>query len=218
MVEIVTSNIKTAWLELLEHIRVYGEPEADERGDNVIEALNTTCKINFNEIGSHYYMKDTPKGCVWNEDRLSCYAREFIDGENPDGFIYTYGERLRKPYDQIQAVIDKLNKNPSTRRATMTTWQPSYDLYNDEVPCMVLLDFKIRNYCLYVTGVWRSHDAYGAWYPNVIALANLSQYIVDHCSNCVGLDRITVHSVSAHINHHNMDEAIRILELNGYGE
>lgn len=215
--EIEAHNIKTAWLELLEHIRVYGEPEADERGDNVLEVLNTTCRISFNHLSSYWYMKDTPKGCVWNEDRLSSYSNEFIEGENPEGFVYTYGERLRNPYDQISAVIRRLEDNPSTRRATMTTWQPANDLNNSEVPCMVLLDFKIRNHCLYVTGVWRSHDIYGAWYPNIVALANLSQYIADNCSTCVGLDMITVHSVSAHINRHNMDEAVRILELNGYG-
>lgn len=216
MEEIETNTIKQAWLDLLDYVFWNGDITDDERGDKVYECLNTTVKITpFSEI-IYDPRYDIPKGCVWTYDRLEEYSKEFIEGENPQDFIYTYGERLRKPYDQIQVVIDKLNSNANTRRATLTTWQPANDLTSEDVPCMILLDFKIRNYELNITGVWRSHDIYGAWFPNLIGLYSLANFISKKCDKCVGINQITVHSISAHINENNMEEARRILEMNGY--
>ena len=67
------------------------------------------------------------------------------------------------------------------------------------------MDFKIRNNKLYTTALWRSHDIYGAWFPNAVGLTYLAQYVAGE----VGLDlgSITIHSISAHIYEVNFDEA-----------
>ena len=45
------------------------------------------------------------------------------------------------------------------------------DTKERKVPCMILVDFKIRNGELHTTGLWR-YDIYGAWFPNAVGLTD----------------------------------------------
>ena len=82
------------------------------------------------------------------------------------------------------------------------------DTQNEEVPCMMLVDLKIRDGKLNITGLWRSHDIYGAWFPNAVGLTNLGQYAAGELSVQVGT--LTIHSISAHIYEVNFEEADRV--------
>ncbi len=73
---------------------------------------------------------------------------------------------------------------------------------------MILVDFKIRDGKLNTTGLWRSHDIYGAWFPNAVGLSNLAQYAAAEVGVEVGT--ITIHSISAHIYEVNFKEAKRV--------
>ncbi|WP_225370006.1 thymidylate synthase [Methanobrevibacter arboriphilus] len=80
---------------------------------------------------------------------------------------------------------------------------------NDEVPCMILVDFKIRDDKLYTTALWRSHDIYGAWFPNAVGLSYLAQYVSERVD--ASIETITIHSISAHIYEVNFKEARELL-------
>ncbi len=99
--------------------------------------------------------------------------------------------------DQVESVINRLKNCETTRRATMTTFDPSIDQCKNEIPSMVMIDFKIRKNMLYTTSILRSHDIYGSWIPNFFGLKGLSKYISEDLGIKIG--PITVHSVSAHI-------------------
>lgn len=92
----------------------------------------------------------------------------------------------------------------------MVTWDPKIDTESDEVPCMILVDFKVRDGRLFTTALWRSHDIYGAWFPNAVGLA----YLADHVASEVGVEvgHITIHSISAHIYEVNFKEAKEVIE------
>ena len=79
----------------------------------------------------------------------------------------------------------------------MTTFDPSIDQFQNEIPSMIMIDFKIRKNMLYTNGVWRSHDIYGKWIPYFFGLKGLSKYIAEYLGVKIG--PITIHSVSAHI-------------------
>jgi thymidylate synthase len=68
-----------------------------------------------------------------------------------------------------------------------------------------LVDFKIRDGKLNTTGLWRSHDIYGAWFPNAVGLSNLANYVAGEVGAEVGT--LTIHSISAHIYEVNFKEA-----------
>ena len=110
--------------------------------------------------------------------------------------------------DQIKRIILELKEAPTSRRAIGVTWRIPEDLLTDEVPCMILVDFKIRDEQLFTTVVFRSNDIFGAAPANFVAIRELSRYVANELSIPIG--PITIQSISAHIYEHNFEEAEKI--------
>jgi len=194
-------TIKTGWESLVKRIMNNGVEIIDERGSVTKEILNTIVNVK-NPLDT-----ESPKGYFWTGEKLDKYSEQFLSNDK-QGFIYTYGNRLRAHFDgidQIQEAIERLNNFKESRRAISITWDPTVDTKNDEVPCMMLVDFKIRDGKLHTTGLWRSHDIYGAWFPNAVGLSNLAKYVAGEVGSEVGM--LTIHSISAHIYEVNFKEA-----------
>jgi thymidylate synthase len=194
-------TIKTGWETLVKRIMKNGVEIRDERGSITKELLNTMINVK-NPLDT-----ESPKGYFWTGEKLDKYSEQFLSSDK-QGFIYTYGNRLRAHFDgidQVQEAIDRLNNFKESRRAISVTWDPTIDAKNDEVPCMMLVDFKIRDGKLNTTGLWRSHDIYGAWFPNAVGLSNLANYVAGEVGAEVGT--LTIHSISAHIYEVNFKEA-----------
>ena len=208
---IEASEIADGWEILVKNIVESGKEVNDERGSLTLELLNTIVTIK-KPMG---YLNDLkairiPKGCFWAGERLKEYSDQFLS-KDKQGFVYTYGNRLRKHFegiDQVQVAIDRLKNCEESRRSISVTWDPTTDTKVDEVPCMILVDFKIRDGKLYTTGLWRSHDIYQAWFPNAVGLTHLSKYAADQLNVQIGT--ITIHSISAHIYEHCFEDARRL--------
>ena len=221
---IETGEIADGWEKLVKMIITDGEEVNDERGSLTKEILNVMVSIRkplgtnsndfFNIQSKFSDILDirVPEGYFWSGDKLKTYSEQFIS-KDKQGFVYTCGNRLRSHFsktDQIKEAIQRLKNCKESRRAISITWDPAIDSKNDEVPCMILVDFKIRNDRLYTTALWRSHDIYGAWFPNAVGLTYLSQYVAGKVDIAIG--SITIHSISAHIYEVNFDEARKLLE------
>jgi hypothetical protein len=99
---------------------------------------------------------------------------------------YCYHQRLTayprsdgSTIDQLEAILDKLAKDPITRRGVATTRVPEIDLYMAaDMPCLgevqlrAIEDDKGR-LVLNLHAVWRSRDLYKAWADNLIGITNL---------------------------------------------
>lgn len=194
-------TIKNGWETLVKRIMSKGVEITDERGSTTKEILNTIVSIQ-NPLDS-----ESPEGYFWTGEKLDKYSEQFLSSDK-QGFIYTYGNRLREHFagiDQIDEAIKRLKNFKESRRAISITWDPTVDTKNDEVPCMMLVDFKLRDGKLNTTGLWRSHDIYGAWFPNAVGLTNLASYVAGEVGADVGT--LTIHSISAHIYEVNFKEA-----------
>lgn len=203
-------TITDAWQRGLNLIWRQGQELTDERGTNIKEllALQVVVEDPFQDMIPHEYS--------WNQERLEEYAAQLLSGENP-GFEYTYGERLRswkipeneKPptssgsIDQLGHVIRRLKASPSTRRATAVTWIPPVDNVRDEVPCMIVDDFKLRDGRLNLAVFFRSHDFAGAYPANLFGLARVLQFVSGEVGAMPG--SISTTSASAHIYDHDWD-------------
>lgn len=218
-------TIPEAWRRGLGLIWRGGEEITDERGTRTREILALEVVVEDprrDMIPVEWYS--------WNESRLEEYAEQLIGGNNP-GFEYTYGERLRAwalpapggggggagkvrddlgvaggldgPVDQIEHVVRRLRANPNSRRASAVTWIPPVDTEKEEVPCMMVDDFKIRQGRLHLTALFRSHDFAGAYPANLYGLTRLLEYVAER----VGADpgSITTVSCSAHVYDHDWD-------------
>jgi thymidylate synthase len=219
---IEADEIADGWEKLVKKIITEGEEVNDERGSLTKEIMNmvvtikkpleTNSKDFFNIQPSDILDIRVPEGYFWSGDKLKTYSEQFIN-KDKQGFVYTYGNRLRSHFskiDQIDEAILRLKNCKESRRAISVTWDPTIDSVSDEVPCMILVDFKIRNNKLYTTALWRSHDIYGAWFPNAVGLTYLSQYVARKIDIAIG--SVTIHSISAHIYEVNFDEARKLLK------
>lgn len=213
-------TIPEAWRRGLNLIWRQGEEITDERGTRTREILAL-------EVVVEDPRRDMiPEEYSWNRPRLEKYAQQLISGENP-GFEYTYGERLRswalpsfgkenegdegggdegnakEPVDQIDYVVRRLRANPNSRRASAVTWIPPVDTKKEEVPCMMVDDFKIREGKLHLAALFRSHDFAGAYPANLYGLTRLLEYVAERVGAEPG--SITTISCSAHIYDHDWD-------------
>jgi len=201
---IKTTTIKNGWETLVKRVMQKGSEIKDERGSLTLELRNTVVTMN------RPLELEIPKGYFWSGEKLEIYAEQFLS-DDKQGFVYTYGNRLRKHFegiDQIGEAIRRLKHCKESRRAISVTWDPPTDTKQEEVPCMILVDFKIREGKLHTTGLWRSHDIYGAWFPNAVGLTHLSRYVAGEVGVEVG--SLTIHSISAHIYQVNFEEALRV--------
>jgi len=201
---IKTSTIKNGWETLVKRVMQKGAEIKDERGSLTLELRNTVVTMN------RPLELEIPDGYFWSGEKLEIYAEQFLS-DDKQGFVYTYGNRLRKHFegiDQIGEAIRRLKNCKESRRAISVTWDPPTDTKQEEVPCMILVDFKIRDGKLHTTGLWRSHDIYGAWFPNAVGLTHLSRYVAEEVGVDVG--SLTIHSISAHIYQVNFEEALKV--------
>ena len=203
------ASISEAWQRGLALIWRQGAEITDQRGTKIKEILSLQMVV------EDPYRDMIPPGYSWNEERLEEYARQLLSGDNP-GFEYTYGERLRAwalpgsaPLDQIEQAIARLQASSSTRRAIAVTWIAPVDSRTEEVPCMIVDDFKLREGRLHLSIFFRSHDFAGAYPANLYGLARLLQYVAGEVGAEPG--SISTTSASAHIYEHDWDWVERML-------
>jgi len=196
-------TISDAWHRGLNLIWRQGAEITDERGTRIKELLG------LHVIVENPYTDMIPSEYSWNRERLDEYALQLCSGENP-GFEYTYGERLRcwslpgaAAVDQIDQVIRRLKASAAARRATAVTWIPPIDTAKDEVPCMIVDDFKLRDGQLNLQVFFRSHDFAGAYPANLYGLSRLLGNVAKE--NGADPGSISTVSASAHIYDHDWD-------------
>jgi len=95
-----------------------------------------------------------------------------------------YGHRWRYHFenDQLEEVIELLQKDHKTRRAVLTMWDPSYDLGADtkDLPCNTHIYFRIIKRYLNMTVCNRSNDlVWGALGANAVHFSILHEYVAN---------------------------------------
>ena len=202
-------SIKKAYLTNIDQVLEFGSWVQDENLKRTKEILQLSTTIHF----SNAPCGETVKDIIWNGEILDKYCEQLLD-PNDKGFVYDYGNRLRGcDVDQIEYVIDKLHTCSTSRRAIAVTWRPALDTHQEDVPCMVLLDFKVRNQNLYITGYWRSWDIYGASYANMKGVECIGRYICKRLG--LRLKQLHILASSAHIYETDIKQAEQLLKANG---
>jgi thymidylate synthase len=97
--------------------------------------------------------------------------------------------------DQVAWVIDRLRRDPATRSATITTFQPRTD--TSYIPCVSLLDFWLPGGVVELAVYAHSIDFGAKGYGNLVELAGLQHYVADALGRPVG--RLLMMVKSAHV-------------------
>lgn len=188
-----------AWRWAQTIIGTYGSQRITEDGQNTREIGNLQLQILNPAEGWPV------EGSGWTIPALNEYLhREILNQYPPDGFRYTYGQRLfaypigDTKINQIDDyVVPKLRQEPSTRRAKATMWHPLLDRFEDSTPCMQDVTFLFENEKLNLTANFRSWDVGRAAIENIYGLTGLLGYVASEAGMEPG--SLTIMAVSAHI-------------------
>jgi thymidylate synthase len=147
--------------------------------------------------------------------RLAAYGvwRELVEGKSQQAGFFSI--------NQIDAVIDKLTKQPYTRQAQMITWMPNLDNNCYDPPCLQSLWYRIMED---EEGVWwlncnvrfRSNDAWGASFMNMFGFIHFNKDIIaagvaKKTGRRVDLGRMNWHADSYHIYGRDIESARQML-------
>jgi len=135
-----------------------------------------------------------PERLAWMHANFTDYSlvRELGDARSYASRLYDYAAVGR---DQVQWVIDRLRSDPTSRSATITTFEPLRD--TTYIPCVSLLDFWIRDGRLESIVYAHSIDFGAKGYGNLVELAYLMERVAEGLDLPVG--RLDFVVKSAHI-------------------
>jgi thymidylate synthase len=191
---IAAETIGSAWLSVAERILADGAPSTYD-GLPMVELAHITLDVATSDpedaiIAQH----GDPERLAWMRANFRDYARVAALGD-ADSYatrIYDYGRSGR---DQVAWVIERLQRDPLSRSAAVTTFQPLTD--TSYIPCVSLLDFWLREGALELVVYAHSIDFGAKGYGNLVELAALQLRIAAELQTPVG--RLLLIVKSAHV-------------------
>jgi thymidylate synthase len=151
-----------------------------------------------------------PEWLAWMHDNFVLHGRvaQLGDADSYAVRLFDWGRTGR---DQIAWVVDRLRRDPESRSAAVTTFQPLTD--ETYVPCISLLDFWLPAGALELVVYAHSLDFGRKAYGNLVELARLQEQVAVELG--VPLGRLIIHAKSAHVYAPERDLMARLTGLAG---
>jgi thymidylate synthase len=189
-----TTTIGEAWLAIAGRVLYVGAPSTYD-GLQILELervmLTVEAPRSDDPIISEFA---DPERLAWMHANFTDHAlvRELGDARSYASRLFDYGAAGR---NQIDWLVKRLAADPTTRSATITTFEPLLD--TSYIPCVSLLDFWIRNGRLDQLVYAHSIDFGAKGYGNLVELAWLQEEIASGLGVEVG--RLDFVVKSAHV-------------------
>lgn len=207
-VTIETPTIGEAWLAVARRILDDGAPTAYD-GLPILEldqvALHVAGPASADPLVDRL---GDPERLAWMHANFTDHARVAAlgDARSYASRLYDYAAQGR---DQVGWVIDRLRRDPATRSATITTFEPLLD--TTYIPCVSLLDFWIRDEALEQVVYAHSIDFGAKGYGNLVELAYLQERIAAELGR--GLGRLVFIVKSAHVYETEYEYMRKVLDV-----
>jgi thymidylate synthase len=205
--DVSTRTIGEAWLDLAEKILNEGHSEKYD-GLVIRELIMPTLLISSPR--SHDPLIDRfadPTRLEWMHANFTDFTRVAALGD-----AASYATRLydydHQGIDQIEWVIERLKNDPSSRSATITTFQPLSD--TTYIPCVSLLDFFVQRERLDLVVYAHSIDFGTKGFANLVELAYLQERVA--MALAVEIGQLTFIVKSAHVYETEINEMTEILQ------
>lgn len=193
-ISVACETIGTAWLEIAR--RIVAEGVASRYDDlPVLEVPRVTITVEHPRTGDELVREfGDLERIAWMHANFTDHAlvRELGDTRSYASRLFDYAGAGR---DQVEWVINRLRSDPTSRSATITTFEPLLD--TSYIPCVSLLDFWIRDGALEQVVYAHSIDFGSKGYGNLIELAWLHEHVASELGLPVG--RLDFLIKSAHI-------------------
>jgi thymidylate synthase len=191
---ISTETIGEAWLEVARRILSDGTP-SEYDGLPILEVAQATLTVQTPRAADPLIERlADPERLAWMHANFTDHSlvRELGDARSYASRLFDYAGVGR---DQVQWVIDRLRADPTSRSATITTFEPLLD--TSYIPCVSLLDFWIRDGAVEQLVYAHSIDFGSKGYGNLVELAWLQQHVAEELGLPVG--RLVFIVKSAHV-------------------
>jgi thymidylate synthase len=194
-----------AWLRIASTI-LGGGVAGDWEGRPIVEVSRVTLVVRSPRVDDPIIAgHGDPERLAWMHANFTDRSpvRELANSDSYATRLYDYAHTGR---DQIRWVIDRIAANPSTRDATITTFQPLTD--STYIPCVSLLDFWLLKAALQLEVYAHSIDFGTKGYANLVELAALQMRVAKDLRVQIG--QLTMSVKSAHIYQTEVDIMRRI--------
>jgi thymidylate synthase len=135
-----------------------------------------------------------PERLAWMHANFTDHAQVASLGD-ADSYATRLFDYEHSGHDQVSWVIDRLRSDPSSRSATITTFQPHTD--TTYIPCVSMLDFWLPGGAVELVVYAHSIDFGAKGYGNLVELASLQRSVADALGVPVG--RLLMMIKSAHV-------------------
>jgi hypothetical protein len=190
-----------AWKKSLKYILDKGEDFIDSDSRQCRETLNLV--VNIEQPEKDYdKLIDTMKKFEWIYPTSEELSAIMFNKEDLAIYEFSYGPRI----------FNFLNKkDPNSRRAIISLFNPytDSDTLNKNIPGLMFIHFKIKEYKLNCTCFIRSNDFFIGWPGNVYQIYLLQKYVADKLNIKTGA--LTTVSCSAHIFHEHFESVKKVL-------
>ena len=214
--EINKKSTMEAWKEALHQITRHGDDFLDREQRTCRELLNLTLTITepSKDIDAPIrIMQNTDKWVYPSKDELKGIM---LERPKPGVYEYTYGPRIfnfANTKDQInEFILPLLKQDRHSRRAAIILYDPVRDsnFESENIPSLILIQFKIKDDKLFVTAYIRSNDYYIGWPANVYQIFVLQEYLADKLNTSIG--SLTTFSASAHVFEEHFEDVEGIIK------
>ncbi len=200
--EIEDEKTTEVWKKALKFIISHGRKFAEPGGAKGTQVFNLSLKIN-NPKADVKKPIEIMRRFEWIYPSLDELENIIFKKTASFGHSYVYGPRIfnfNSIKDQVDGyVIPLLKKDPSSRRAVISIWNPITDseITNKDCPGLLMIDFKYKHEKLRATAIIRSTDMFIGWPANIYQIFVLQNYIAEETNLKPG--PILTYSTNAHI-------------------
>ena len=218
-----SKTVESAWLEAVFHINRFGD--LYEGRGTPYRRLGSLTWVIEDETGDFpecvHIPKTLQKKLQVAREQVADYAIthffEYGLAHSDAGPHYTYGERMHNwggQFNQVEAAVALLKKDPATRQAYVAISEPARDLLgnNTQPPCLVGIQFlqdqgsgALDAYC-----VFRSHDIFQAGLSNAFGVLYVLRSVAEEVAMRQG--RVSITSHDAHIYLRDLSDARQLVE------
>jgi hypothetical protein len=135
-----------------------------------------------------------PERLAWMHANFTDHAKVAALG-GADSYATRLFDYEHSGRDQVAWVVDRLRRDPATRSAAITTFQPHTDA--SYIPCVSLLDFWLPDGAVELIAYAHSIDFGAKGYGNLVELASLQQHVAGQLGRPAG--RLLMVVKSAHV-------------------
>lgn len=188
--EIESKSIGEAWVKATGLVMDKGGTVHDD-GTELREIIDLSITISDPTKTDEIVEKSGDRGM------LEWMSANFMDKTPLEKWGYSYGQRIfdYEGINQFEEVAKKLKTNPESKSATISLMYPPGD--KKHVPCVCIIDFKLRDGRLDLFCVMRSQDIFKKNYADARVLGQILKNMAEKIGAEPG--SLVLKIISAHI-------------------